>query len=90
MLEIKVYGPGCARCKETERRVRHVLEEAGVEAKVTHEADIMQLAKLGVMSTPAVAIDGVIKSAGTVPEEEQIKTWLETVVTKLDAISSGT
>ena len=79
MLEIKVYGPGCARCKETKRRVHHVVEQAGIEAKVTHETDIMQLAKLGVMSTPAVAVDGVIKSAGKVPDEEQIKRWFEAV-----------
>lgn len=76
MLEIKIYGPGCARCKEAEKRVRHVVEQSGVEANITHATDFAEMAKAGVMMTPAVAINGAIKKAGDIPSEDEIRTWL--------------
>ena len=77
MLNITVYGPGCAKCKETEKRVRQVIERAGIEANIKHGTDFSEMAKAGVMMTPAVAIDGVIKKAGSVPTEDEIAGWLK-------------
>ncbi len=76
MLNITVYGPGCAKCKETERRVRHVVEQTGVEAVVTKATDFAEMAKAGVMTTPAVAVDGVVKIAGHIPSEDEIRALL--------------
>ncbi len=76
MLNIKVYGPGCAKCKETEKRVRHVVEQSRVEATVTHATDFAEMAKAGVMMTPAVAVNGVVKLAGRIPSEDEIRSWL--------------
>ncbi len=76
MLTITVYGPGCAKCKETERRVRHIVEASGVEATVRKATDFSEMAKAGILSTPAVSVNGVIKSAGRVPSEEDVKQWL--------------
>ena len=76
MLNITVYGPGCARCKETEKRVRHVIEQSGVEATVSHATDFAEMAKAGVLMTPAVSVNGVIKSAGKIPTEDDIRGWL--------------
>ena len=76
MFNIKVYGPGCAKCKETEKRVRHVVEQSGVEATVTHATDFAEIAKAGVLMTPAVAVNGVVKLAGRIPNEGEIKSWL--------------
>jgi small redox-active disulfide protein 2 len=78
MLNITVYGPGCARCKETEKRVRHVAEESA-EANVTHCTDPVEMAKAGILRTPAVAVGGVIKVAGRIPEEQEIREWLSDV-----------
>ena len=72
MLNITVYGPGCAKCKETERRVRQVVEQTGVEAVVTKATDFAEMAKAGVLTTPAVAVDGVVKIAGHIPSEDEI------------------
>jgi small redox-active disulfide protein 2 len=80
MLNIKVYGPGCAKCKETEKRVRHVVEQAGIEATITHATDFAEMAKAGVMVTPAVSVNGVIKKAGTVPTEDEIREWVSVSV----------
>ena len=76
MLEIKLYGPGCAKCKETEKRIRHVVEQSGVQANVTHATDFAEMAKAGVLMTPAVSIDGVIKKVGNIPSEDEIRSWL--------------
>jgi small redox-active disulfide protein 2 len=76
MLKITVYGPGCAKCKETEKRVRHVIEQSGVEADVSHATDFAEMAKAGVMMTPAVSVNGVIKKAGSIPGEDEIRSWL--------------
>lgn len=76
MLNITVYGPGCAKCKETERRVREVVEQTGVEALVTKATDFAALAKAGVLATPAVAVNGVVKIAGRIPSEDEIRSLL--------------
>ncbi len=76
MLNITVYGPGCAKCKETEKRVREVLAQSGVEAEVRHASDFVAMARAGILVTPAVAIDGTIKLAGRIPTVEEIRGWL--------------
>lgn len=76
MRKIIVYGPGCAKCKETEQRVRHVIEASGVEANITKAVDFAEIAKAGVLATPAIGIDGIIKLSGRVPTEDEIKSWM--------------
>ena len=77
MLNITVYGPGCAKCKETARRVRHVVEQTGVEATVHKATDFAEMAKAGILSTPAVSINGEIKLAGRIPSTDEIIAWLK-------------
>ncbi len=76
MLNITVFGPGCAKCKETERRVRDVVERSGVEANVIHATDFAEMAKAGILMTPAVTVNGIVKIAGRVPTESEIQGWL--------------
>lgn len=73
MMKIKVYGPGCARCKQAEETVRRALAEAGVQAEVEKVSDIQALAAAGILLTPAVAVNGVIKVAGRIPKLEEVK-----------------
>jgi small redox-active disulfide protein 2 len=75
-MKITVYGPGCAKCKQTEELVRRVVAESGVQADVVKVSDIKEMVTAGIMSTPAVAVDGVIKVAGRVPRAEDIKQWI--------------
>lgn len=76
MLKIKVYGPGCARCKETEEIVRRAVAETAVEAEVEKVSDIQALARAGILTTPAVAVNEVIKVSGRIPELEEVKAWV--------------
>jgi small redox-active disulfide protein 2 len=75
-MVITVYGPGCARCYETERVVRNVLAELQSDADLQKVTDYQQIAAAGVMATPAVAVDGVIKLAGRIPKRDEVKAWL--------------
>ena len=77
MLNITVFGPGCARCKETEKIVRRAVANAGVSAEVQKISDIQAMAKAGVLFTPAVAVNGTVKSVGRIPRENEVRNWLE-------------
>ena len=75
-MEIKILGPGCARCEKTARRVQAVVDATGVDARVEKVTDMMQIAGYGVMSTPAVVVDGDLKCVGRIPEKDDIAAWL--------------
>ncbi|MEW6500605.1 MAG: thioredoxin family protein [Thermodesulfobacteriota bacterium] len=75
-MEIKVLGPGCAKCSETEKLMQSVVAEAGVAAVIEKISDFQQIATFGVFSTPAVVIDGVVKCVGKVPSRAEALSWL--------------
>jgi len=76
-MEIKVLGPGCPRCQQTEKVVREAVAEAGVAASVEKVTDVMKIASYGVFTTPAVVVDGEVKSVGKVPSKDEIKSWIQ-------------
>jgi len=75
-MEIKVLGPGCAKCRQTEELVKEVVAESGVDADVEKVTDLLKIAGYGVFGTPAVVVDGEVKSVGKIPTKEQIKSWI--------------
>ncbi|MDD2390312.1 MAG: thioredoxin family protein [Desulfobacterales bacterium] len=75
-MEIKVLGPGCAKCKKAEALVKEVISETGIAADVQKVTDLMEIAGYGVFATPAVVVDGEVKCSGKVPKKEEIKKWL--------------
>jgi small redox-active disulfide protein 2 len=75
-MEIKILGPGCARCHQVEKIIRETVAEAGVSAEIEHVTDFKKIAAYGVFGTPAVVIDGEVKSVGKIPKKEEIKSWV--------------
>lgn len=75
-MKIVVYGPGCHRCHETERIVREALQQLGFQAEVQVVSDYQTMAAAGVLATPAVSIDGVLRVAGRIPKAEEVHRWL--------------
>jgi len=75
-MEIKVLGPGCPKCRQTEEIVKEAVDEAGVSAEVEKVTRAMEIAKYGVFMTPAVVVDGEVKSVGKVPKKEDVKGWI--------------
>lgn len=76
-MEIKIFGPGCAKCAEAENLVKEVAVAKGGSITVIKVSDLKEMMAAGVMSTPAVVIDGVVKSTGKVPSKEEIAAWID-------------
>jgi len=76
-MEIKVCGPGCANCTKAESIVKEALATAGIDAQVYKITDFAEMAKLGVLSTPAIVIDGKIKCVGKVPSKSEVMEWIK-------------
>ena len=76
-MEIKVLGPGCAKCKKTEKVVKEAVAEAGVDADVEKVTDMMEIAGYGVFGTPAVVVNGEVKSVGKIPRKQDVLSWLK-------------
>jgi len=76
-MDIKILGPGCPRCKQTESIVMDALAETGIAANVEKVTDPNKIASYGVFGTPAVIIDGDVKCVGKVPTKEEVKKWLK-------------
>jgi small redox-active disulfide protein 2 len=77
-MEIKVLGPGCPKCQQTEKIVKEAVAAAGVDAQVEKITDVMKIMTYGVMGTPAVVVDGQVKSTGKVPKKEEVIKWIQT------------
>jgi small redox-active disulfide protein 2 len=75
-MKIEVLGPGCTRCKETYRVVRHVVEQSGLDADVVKDESIERMMALGLMATPGVAVDGKVIVSGRIPKAEEVRQFL--------------
>lgn len=71
-MEIKVLGPGCPKCKTLEKATREVVEKNNIDATITKVEDIMEIMAFGVMSTPALVVDGKVVVKGRVPSNDEI------------------
>lgn len=76
-MEIKVFGPGCAKCEETYRIMAKAVEETGSEAKLGKVTDFKEMMANGVMSTPAVSINGKVMCTGRVPTKKEAAEWVK-------------
>ena len=76
-MEIKVLGPGCKKCETTKKNVDEAVEEAGITADIIKVTDTLEIAKHGVFGTPAVVVDGEVKSVGKIPTKDEIKGWIQ-------------
>jgi small redox-active disulfide protein 2 len=77
-MDIKVLGPGCPKCQKTEKIVKEAVMESGIDAKVEKVTDLLEIAKYGVFGTPAVVVDGQVKSVGKIPAKDEIRSWIAT------------
>lgn len=72
-MEIKVLGPGCAKCKATYRVVEKVVSDNKIDAQLVKVEDIVDMMSYNIISTPAVVVDGVVKIKGYVPSEAEVR-----------------
>jgi small redox-active disulfide protein 2 len=75
-LEVKVLGPGCPNCDKLEQMVYTVMTAEGIAGDVEHVKDLNKIAAHGMVATPALVINGEVKSVGRLPRESQLRQWL--------------
>ena len=76
ILDIKVLGPGCPKCRQTEKIVKEALAESGLDAQIEKVTGTMEIAGYGVFGTPAVIVDGEVKSVGKIPKKQDVIGWI--------------
>ncbi|MBL8539875.1 MAG: TM0996/MTH895 family glutaredoxin-like protein [Betaproteobacteria bacterium] len=77
MKKVQVLGSGCSKCVTTAKYIEEVARDLGVPVEFEKVQDMRQIAAIGVMHTPAVAIDGKVVHSGSVPLRDKIATWLK-------------
>jgi small redox-active disulfide protein 2 len=76
-MKIEILGMGCANCNKLYQNAVEAVKLSGKEIEVTKVEDIKTIMGYGVLSTPALVIDGIVKVAGKVPKAEDIKEWIK-------------
>ncbi len=77
MKRIEILGMGCSKCNQLEDRAKQAVRDLGIEAEVVKLTDIKTISSYGLLITPALVVDGVVKVAGKVPRVEEIKGWIQ-------------
>ncbi len=77
MKKVQVLGTGCPKCQQTAENAKAAAQSLGIEIELQKVDKPMQIAKLGVLFTPALAVDGEVKVSGRVPSPEEIMVWLK-------------
>jgi small redox-active disulfide protein 2 len=76
MKKVQILGTGCPKCKKLYEATQHAVKDLGIEAEVTKVEDITEIMKFGVMSTPALSVDGIIKVVGRIPKSDELKAMI--------------
>ena len=76
-MVIQILGTGCPKCKALEEHARQALEIGGIEATIEKVTEIDKIMDMGVMMTPALVIDGEVKSAGRLLSKDQILAYVK-------------
>jgi small redox-active disulfide protein 2 len=77
MTTVKVLGAGCTKCKVLHQRLLELKTENGLEFDLVKVTDIREIISYGIMATPGLLINGVVKSVGIVPKDSQLLQWLK-------------
>ena len=76
MKKLQILGSGCAKCNQLAAATKQAADEAGIEYEMEKVTDMMRFADFGVMLTPALVVDGVVKVMGRVPSVADLKKML--------------
>jgi len=81
-MEIKVLGPGCAKCQQLEKTVKEVVKELGIDAKIEDIKDIKKIMEYPILTTPGLVINEKLVVSGRVPSKAEVTTFITTALTK--------
>jgi small redox-active disulfide protein 2 len=75
-MRIEILGMGCPKCKKLYENAQTAVKELNAQVEVVKIEDIQKITDYGIMTTPAIAIDGEVKAAGRIPAPDEIKKWI--------------
>ncbi len=78
-MKVQILGSGCPKCRLLEQHAREAVAELGIQADIVKVMDTNAIIEMGVMMTPALAIDGTVKSVGKVLTKDQVIAYLNVV-----------
>jgi len=81
-MEIKVLGPGCAKCQQLEKTVKEVVKELGVDVKIEDIKDIKKIIEYPILTTPGLVINEKLVCSGRVPDKAEVTTFITTALAK--------
>jgi len=76
-MKVIVLGTGCAKCKSLEEKIRQVAAKHNLPAEIEKVTELKEIMKYGIMMTPGLVVDGVVKCVGVIPKDEQLLAWLK-------------
>jgi len=76
-MKVKILGSGCSKCKMLEQRVRRLDEAHQLHLEIEKVTDLEEIMQYGILMTPGLIIDGILKSYGNIPTDEQLLQWLK-------------
>ena len=76
-MKVQILGPGCSKCKTLEERVRQLVAKHQLPVEIEKVTDLQEMVKYGIMMTPGLVIDGVVKSMGSIPKDVQLLEWMK-------------
>lgn len=75
-MKVQILGSRCSKCTGLEQKVRLLNTEYELKLDIEKVTDLKEIMKYGILMTPGLVIDGEVKSAGTIPKDEQLLGWL--------------
>jgi len=76
-MKVQILGTGCAKCKALEQKVRLLNDTHTLNLEIEKVTDLQEIMKYGIMMTPGLVIDGVVKSSGFIPKDDQLLAWMK-------------
>ncbi len=76
-LKIQVLGVGCPKCRALEEKIRSLAARHHVNIQVDKVTDLNEIMKYGIMMTPGLVIDGILKCYGTIPKDDELLRWMK-------------
>jgi len=84
-MNIKVLGPGCAKCHQLEQTTREVIQELGADAEIEYVKDIKKIMEYPILTTPGLVIDEKLVVSGRVPSKAEVTTFITTAMARKEA-----
>ena len=79
-MKVQILGSGCTKCKTLEERIKQLVEKHQLPVEVEKVTELQEILKYGILMTPGLVIDGVVKSVGSIPQDDQLLAWMKGIV----------